>query len=402
MRFVLLFTCIAILSSGCSSEKPVARDEEDLAARVNDWTFTRAQLQEIIDRLSDSEKAKYDTPGGRAKLADGMIQEELYYREGLKLDIPTSEEVVKKLEAYERALVIETYYLQHVRSLAAPSEEEMHDYYEANLARYTQQPIGRAQHILSKNDPDKLREYKRLVETKKELFTRLAQKYSDDEMTREDGGDLGYFNPGGYMRGVGYSDEISEAAFSLEVGDISNPIKWRKGWSIVVLNELRPGLVKPFEDVVDDITEVLIAPRLDRIKELAYAELGKKYQVSNYLANEFKLTSKTPEELWNLAQNSLDSFERLRHYEEIVERFPDSPHAAKAMFMIGFVNAEELKNLAAADQAFTQVINKFPDSDVAESAKYMLETMYKSDPGLSKPGEESESEKSGEHEHGGK
>jgi parvulin-like peptidyl-prolyl isomerase len=386
MKVVLLFTCLAILTSGCSSkEERAALDERELAAKVDDWVFTREQVQGVIDQMSEPEKLKFDTPGGRAKVADGAIQEELYYREGMKLGLQKGEEIARKVKAFERSLVVEDYFERHVRTLALPSEEEMHDFYEENQERFTQQPIARAQHILSKSNPEKLLEYKSLVEAKKEKFTKLAQLYSDDQSTRQDGGDLGYFNPGGYMRGIGYADEISNAAFELDVGEISAPIKWKHGWSIVVLNEIRPAQLKPFEEVRDKVAEILVVPRLDKVKEATYTELRGKYTVDNYLANEFKLISKTPEELWNLAQNSLDSFERLAHYEEIVERFPDSPHAAKAMFMIGFVNAEELKNLPAADRAFNRVINEYPDSDVAQSAKYMLETMYKTDRDLQKP-----------------
>ena len=54
------------------------------------------------------------------------------------------------------------------------------------------------------------------------------------------------------------------------------------------------------------------------------------------------VTERTPEELWNLAQNSTDSYQRIRYYEQIVEKFPDNKYAPEALFMIGF--AEELKS----------------------------------------------------------
>jgi hypothetical protein len=256
----------------------------------------------------------------------------------------------------------------------------MQDYYEDHIERFTRQPIARAMHILSKDNPDKLRAYKQMIESGEETFTTIARKYSEDEFTRAEGGDLGYFNPGGYMRGIGYADEISNAAFEMQVGDVSEPIRWRKGWSIIVLNELRPSVVRPFEEVREDIENIFWVTRKDEIKQTAYEELAKNYQAVNFLADELKLTTRTPEELWNLAQNSSDSWERLRHYEEIVDRYPQSEHAAKAMFMVGFVHAEELKDFPAADRAFTRVLNEYPDSEVAESAKYMLETMNRPSP----------------------
>jgi outer membrane protein assembly factor BamD (BamD/ComL family) len=148
----------------------------------------------------------------------------------------------------------------------------------------------------------------------------------------------------------------------------------------VVLTELRPAVVRPFEEVRRDIADIFWVMRKDKVKKAAYLELAQNYNVVNFLADRLKLTSRTPEELWNLAQNSSDSWERLRQYQEIVDRYPESEHAAKAMFMVGFVNAEELKDFVAADRAFTRVINEFPDSEVAESAKYMRETMNRPSP----------------------
>ena len=82
MRVRLVFAVLVILFvlSSCSSDKKAAieENEEAVAARVGDWTFTNDELQEILDNLSDSDKATYDTPGGRAELADEVIQQELY------------------------------------------------------------------------------------------------------------------------------------------------------------------------------------------------------------------------------------------------------------------------------------------------------------------------------------
>ena len=361
---VLLVSCFVL---GCSSsQKNASQDESqtNLAGKVDDWTCTRDDIQKAIDQMSTGDKEKYDTPGGRAALADELIQEQLYYREGVKMGLEKDEKVQDALKKY-----------RNIKPLAYPSDEELHDYYEDNIDRFTRQPIARAAHIMSKNDPDKLREYKELVESGKEGFTALAQKYSEDPMTREQGGDLGYFNAGGYMRGVGYSDELSNAAFQLKVGEVSDPIKWKKGWSIIVLQELRPATVRPFEECKKEIEDIFVRKNKDRVKQLAYKELRKDYDVTNFLADEYRLTTRTPEELWNLAQNSTDSYERLRHYEEIVSRYPNSEHAAKALFMAGFVYAEELSDFPSADRAFHRVLNEYPNSDVVESAKYMLKTM---------------------------
>jgi hypothetical protein len=362
---------------GCSTETTeTAADKEEaaiLAARVGDWKLTRADIDRIIETMDDSDQLKYDTPGGRAELTTRMIEEELYHQEGLKLGLDEDPLVQEAVDRYTRTLLINRYFHDKIQPLAVPTDEEMFTFYEENQEQYKSQAIARAQHIFS-SSKDKLVGLLQRIE-EGERMTELAMKYSEDELTMADGGDLGYFNPDGYIRGVGYSKMISDAVFSMEPGVVSEPIKWEKGWSLIRVNELRPAKYMTFEEAEPDIKLVMAERRIDHVKHVAFEELSKKYAFQNYLADEMKLTQRTPEELWNLAQNSQDSYQRLVSYHEIVERSPESEYAAQALFMVGFVHAEELKDNVEADRAFTRVLNEYPDSEVAKSAAWMLENM---------------------------
>ena len=376
LKHIVILMGVIIAAQGCSSkkEKTEASSEQDkeLAAVVGEWKVTREDIDKIIQTLPEDKQAKYNTPAGRAELADALIEEEFYYQEGLKLGLDKDPEVLDAMEKYLRGQVISKYFQDEVQPLARPTDEEMYEYYEEHQDQFTRAPIVRCQHVFSRSR-ETLMEYKKRIENG-EPMTTIAHKYSEDEMTRSDGGDLGYFNPGGYIRGIGYSQEISDAAFSMEVGVVSDPIQWKRGWSIIRVNEKRPAVLRPFEDVKEEIAEMLSARRMEDIKALAFKKLKSKYDYENYLEN---LTQRTAEELWNLAQNSSDTYHRLRNYEEIVERYPQSEYASQAMFMVGFVYAEELQDYVEADRAFTRVLNEYPGSEVAESARYMLDNMKK-------------------------
>jgi len=365
---------------GCGDKEytPVA-DEESLAARVEDWTLTKDLLYEYIDQLPELQKKKYDTPAGRAELAGQFMADEFYYLEAQRLNMAENEVVKSQIEDATRRILVQAFYRDHIDAKARPSVEEMREYYEAHKDVYATLPIVRAQHIFSTN-ADKLEDLKTRIEEGGEKMTTLAHKYSEDKLTQADGGNLGYFNPGGYIRGVGFSETFNDAVFEMEPKKVYGPVKWEKGYSLIRVNEKRPADQKPFEDVQEEISTLLAKQNIERVRYEVILEIRDNYDWSNYMDDYYRSIQRTPEELFEYAQNTDDPYARIRAFEEIVEKFPDDKFAPQAVFMIGFVYMEELKDKVFAGRSFNKVIRDYPDSDVADSARWMLDNMDKSLP----------------------
>lgn len=77
-------------------------------------------------------------------------------------------------------------------------------------------------------------------------FAKLALEYSDDPSAEQNGGNLGYFG-----RGV-MVPEFEEAVFSMEVGQISNPVRSEYGWHVIKLEEKKGQIGSSFDDWLDE------------------------------------------------------------------------------------------------------------------------------------------------------
>ena len=68
-------------------------------------------------------------------------------------------------------------------------------------------------------------------------------------------------------------------------------------------------------------------------------------------------------------------------YQQIIEAFPKSPRLDKALFMVGFIKYDNLKDTAGAVIAFAELVSRFPKSDLIDDANFMLESINsKEDP----------------------
>lgn len=120
----------------------------------------------------------------------------------------------------------------------------------------------RARHILFKvednaNMVEKNKVLKKAQGVKKEIdsgtdFEELAQKYSDDKESAQKGGDLGYIVKGWML------PEFESKAFSINVGEVSEPVETKFGYHIIKIEEKRAAQKLKLENVRDEIEQYLV------------------------------------------------------------------------------------------------------------------------------------------------
>ena len=151
------------------------------------------------------------------------------------------------------------------------TDEELQDYYDT-----IKLPI-RASHILVDEEETAL-EVKQLLEEGAD-FSQLAKEYSTDPATAELGGDLDWFGPGKML------EQFEQAAYALEVGEISPPVETLYGFHIikVVEKEEKP----PFEEMKEQLREEVIKEKINQ--DLIHEAVQKHLDQANVKVNDSSL-----------------------------------------------------------------------------------------------------------------
>ncbi len=89
---------------------------------------------------------------------------------------------------------------------------------------------------------------KQIVEGKLD-FKEAAKQYSKDTGSAKAGGSLGTFNRGRMVQ------PFEEALLALKPGEISEPVKTRFGYHLILLEEHTPAHTKPFSEVKDALVQ---------------------------------------------------------------------------------------------------------------------------------------------------
>lgn len=142
-------------------------------------------------------------------------------------------------------------------------EKEMKDYYDNEIVGDIE-----AKHILiSYKEDDSLSDEENeakdneakakaeeVIEKLKngEDFDTLAKEYSEDESTKDNGGDLGYFNKGDMVQ------EFEDAAYALDVNEYTTePVKTEYGYHIIMKTgqKEKPSFDTVKDTIIDDLIE---------------------------------------------------------------------------------------------------------------------------------------------------
>jgi peptidyl-prolyl cis-trans isomerase C len=262
MKFGLASTALAgCLAVALLAGVPVrAQDANPVLAKVNGAEIRASDLALAEEELGPS-LAQMDPATKKENVLSFLIDMKIVSKEAEDKKIADRDDFKTRLAFARNRLLMDN--LLAVEGKAATTDENMKKVYEEAAKQITGEQEVHARHILVETE-DQAKKIE--GELKKGAdFAELAKKESKDPGA-SDGGDLGFFTKDQMV------PEFSAAAFALEPGKISDPVKTQFGWHVIKVEEKRTRKAPDFEQVKPQIeTYVVRKAQADYVAKLRTA-----------------------------------------------------------------------------------------------------------------------------------
>ncbi|MDQ6703654.1 MAG: peptidylprolyl isomerase [Pseudomonadota bacterium] len=215
-------------------------------ATVNGKQITDDDLKIAAGDLHTSLPPQLEGKARDSYLLDFLIDGELVAQKALAEKADQTPEFAKKLAYYREKLLMESV-LEQVAKTAATDAAIKATYDEAAKAQKPETEIH-ARHILVATEEEAKAALKRIMGG--DEFATVAKEVSKDPGS--EGGDLGWFTKDRMV------PEFADAAFKLEVGQLSDPVKSPFGWHIIEVMDKRQKTFPPFDQVKEQVTRYVV------------------------------------------------------------------------------------------------------------------------------------------------
>ena len=212
-----------------------------VVATVNGATITDEDVRNAMQDLGPQLPAQLQGAGRESYVVDYLIDLKLASQQADKEKLGDTPEFARQM-AYQHDKLLMESLLSVIAKAALTPEAEKKVYDDAAKAQPPETEIH-ARHILVPTEAEAKAALARVKAG--EDFAKVADEVSKDPGSQ--GGDLGWFTKDKMV------PEFAAAAFKLEPGQISDPVKSEFGWHVIKVEGKRQKSFPPFEQVKDQV-----------------------------------------------------------------------------------------------------------------------------------------------------
>lgn len=285
--FTVLFFCVA--SSGfCAT-----RNVDQILATVDGEVITESEVIKVIAPIAQQYKSVYTGQELEDKIfelkretLEQLVQNQLILKEAAELKVDVSDidvdQRIKEIsmrikdknqfrllvkseygseDAFRKAIkeqiIIKTVLSQVISPRVTVSMREVKKYYADNADQFKEDEQVKIRHFMLSKTPEitwteleaKTGEILKLVKDGEDFETLIKQ--NSQAPNAKEGGDMGFVARGKVLK------EIEDAAFSLPIGQISDPIKTKIGYHLIRVDAIKKARKMPLYEVSPKIEDII-------------------------------------------------------------------------------------------------------------------------------------------------
>lgn len=284
-----LLVLVNVLLMGCAGGSSIQYSPEDLPresilAKIGDHTITMSNFEERLNDLPTDYQKRLEDKKQKIKFLEQLVEVSLCSMEAGQKGMDKDKLIQSRIRNATDNILAREYIKREIIDKITISDKEVGEYYKTHLEEFTRPEQVKARHILIKVSPKAESEkwtkaLARAQELKRQLdngadFVTLAKEYSDDLRSKKKGGSLGLIYKGGK-----FGPEFSRIAFTLDTGEVSDPVKTSQGYHIIKVEDKKPEMITSLDKVKGGIEAKLRSAKEKTGVEEAIECLKEKYKV---------------------------------------------------------------------------------------------------------------------------
>jgi peptidyl-prolyl cis-trans isomerase C len=253
---ILLASAVSLLVLGaCNSKSGNTPAAGDIAATVNGTPISKSTVDQIVaQRLAMGQP---DSPETRKAIINQLAMQMLVSEAAIKKNLDKTPEVINQLDLARQSILANAFVQDYTKN--NPVSDDM---LKAEYDKVKAQMSGteyKARHILVDKESVARDIIAKLKKNPKQ-FDSLAKQYSKDPGSKNEGGELGWFDPHGMVPEFGAAvAKLKKGQFTLE------PVKTQFGYHVILLEDTRTKQAPAFEQVKSELAKQVQQENLKKL-----------------------------------------------------------------------------------------------------------------------------------------
>jgi len=254
-RIVLASAVSLLFLSACNSKSGNTPAAGDIAATVNGIPISKKSVDQIVGQRSAM--GQPDSPETRKAIINQLAMQMLVSQEAIKKNLDKTPEVVEQINLTRQSILANAFVQDYTKNNTVSD-----DMLKAEYDKIKSQMSGteyKARHILVNKEAEAKVIIAKLKNNAK-LFESLANEYSKDPGSRDNGGELGWFDARSMVPEFGAAvARLAKGKFTLE------PVKTEFGYHVILLEDTRTREAPAFEQVKPQLAKQVQEQNLKKL-----------------------------------------------------------------------------------------------------------------------------------------